>query len=97
MKKIKIYLNKNFLKLVSLKKWYAATYPDEQDIINGLNDVTFNDILTSLEKGKGFYKVAGPASDTVVRERFFNQLVLYTNDLNTYEDFYQLWLQSENG
>lgn len=92
MSKITIYLNRQYLEKVSLKKWYKATYPDDP-IIKELANVNLRQVLEGLEKGQ-FYKAIGVV-DTVVRERVFLQFQIYTLGNNTYSDFYDIWIENE--
>lgn len=94
--KAKIYINRNFLKRVNIKKWYKATYPGDP-IINKINNkIDFLDIVDLLTNSYNIYDFLG-VYDSLLRERIFKQLVIYSDDLNSYDDFYNLFLESRKG
>lgn len=73
-----------------VKDWYVKNYPDDdlgQDIDS---DITFKDVYEHLENFYDIIKV----SDSVIRERIFEELAKLTNQ--TYDKIYKIWLGEED-
>lgn len=75
-----------------VRDWYLKAFPDDQLGAQIAPSLTFEDALTALPRGGGFYDALG-VGDSVVRERVFEELA----DRNglTYEDVYEAWLDGK--
>lgn len=73
-----------------VKEFYAKNYPTD-DMVEDMNDITFQEVLNELIKGNGcnIYEIIG-VSDSLVRERVFLGLSEAMN--LEYEHIYELWL-----
>lgn len=83
----------------NVKEIYHGVY-DTDDMWEDINDdVTFKDVLDSLQdKDKDFYDVIG-VGDSVVRERVFEILVDILNHMGEdvdYGDIYEMFLENSN-
>lgn len=75
----------------NLREWYMATYPDDE-VGKTLNEeTTFYDIFYALDNYQDVYDVIGGDSDSLVRERVFEQLAIIMN--TDYEEIYEQWLK----
>lgn len=73
----------------TLRDWYKQTYP-EDPLGSKINPViTFDDALSAVPTGGGFYDFIGTA-DSVVRERIFEELCSRYG--YSYDDIYDSWL-----
>ena len=68
--------------------WYKENYKKD-DLGEKINNVTFADLLKSLEVGKDIYDCIG-VGDSVIRERLFEELARRLNV--DYDRVYELWL-----
>ena len=82
---------------IFVKEWYAKEFPDDVCGDDLLEEVTFEDVLNSLQNKEDIYKTLFRRSelgDSVVRELVFKKLSELMNKDYTY--IYNLWLKGEN-
>lgn len=75
-----------------VRDWYMRAFPDDELGAQIAPSLTFDDALTAVPRGGGFYDALG-VGDSVVRERVFEELA-ERNSL-TYEDVYEAWLDGK--
>lgn len=75
----------------SIKKYYLNRFPDDKELGKQLNDISFEDVHTSLKKSKEIYEVLGVV-DSIVREGIFEGLAKYLN--TSYNYVFRTWLDN---
>ena len=76
----------------SVKEYYLANYPDEEDFVTNMpKDITFKELYNRMLQGEDVYEILD-IRDSVVRERIFDELA-DSMDVN-YDTIYKTWLNS---
>lgn len=80
----------------NIKQWYVSSYPQDEAGQNIAPNLSFQDIVNTMNDNKDFYgviEVPGSFIDTLVRERIFAQIAeLYGVEYNI---IYNKWLNHE--
>lgn len=77
----------------SIKEWYCEHYPDDELGPMIPRRLSFYEAYEGLQNGIDIYTKLGPAADSIVRERIFEELTVRKEvDYNT---VYQMWLDCE--
>ncbi len=82
---------------IFVKEWYIKEFPDDTCGDDLLEEVTFKDVLNSLQNKEDIYKTLFRRSelgDSVIRELVFKKLSELIN--KDYNYIYNLWLKGEN-
>jgi len=72
----------------NIKEYYLMVYPKDE-LGKDLNDITFNDMFRCLENYEDIFELIG-VSDSIVRERLFEQLAVVMGC--DYSYIYEQWL-----
>ena len=74
----------------SVRDWYMQAFPTDELGAEINPQLTFDKALAAVPTGNGFYSALGDASDSVVRERVFEEL---GNRFGySYDDIYDSWV-----
>ncbi len=74
----------------NIKLYYKKNYPDDE-LGNGIRDITFLELFKNLDRGINIYETIN-VNDSIVRERLFQGLAdLFDSDYNY---IYNKWLKN---
>lgn len=74
-----------------IREWYMTIYADDELGEEIKDDITFADVLETLNNYEDVYEVIG-VGDSIIRERIFEKLSILLN--KGYDYIYNLWLSS---
>jgi hypothetical protein len=74
-----------------IREWYTTIYADDELGEEIKDDITFADVLETLNNYEDVYEVIG-VGDSIIRERIFEKLSILLN--KGYDYIYNLWLSS---
>lgn len=74
----------------NVREWYTLAFPGDELAVAINPSLTFDDAITAVPTGDGFYTALGDAADSLLRERIFEELCNRYG--YTYDEVYDSWL-----